>query len=241
MTQLRSIPRRIPRPRGMAMGLRYVLREWLRPAPPVRPVEVPAEQDFQHLSFTFAVIALSARVACAKGLVDRHKYLAFREAFPLSGGLCGKLRKLFALACESALPVEHHVGQIRQLYPKHHHLHLSLLDRLFRIAASGGITPEEDRMVARISHMLGVSAADYTSLRERHLHPKPHEILGVEKRAKTGALKTRYRELMRRWHPDRYAGEALSPEISMLLQLKVSEIHEAYRVMYRRQNIKNSP
>ena len=39
----------------------------------------------------------------------------------------------------------------------------------------------------------------------------------------------RYRELMRRYHPDRFAHQSVSPEVALLLQLKSSEINQAYR------------
>lgn len=191
-----------------------------------------AEGDaFRHLSFTFAVIALSARIACAGGKLTREKYIAFRDAFPLMGGICGKLRKLFVMACENTAPAEHYVTQIKCIFPRQQDLFTSLIDRLFRIAAAeGSIHKDAERMLARIAHLLDLSAAEYTEIRERYISaPKPHHILGVEKRISSARLKKHYYSLMKEYHPDRFANEKLSPEVDMLLRLKVSEINDAYR------------
>lgn len=195
----------------------------------------PRDEAFKHLSFTFAVIALSARVACADGRLTREKYVAFREAFPLMGGLCGKIRKLFTLACKNTAPYEHYVMQIKHTFPRQMSLFISLVERLFSIArADGEIAREEERILARIAYLFGLSAGEYTAIRDRHMRPKAHEVLGVDKKAKRPALKKHYHNLMRQYHPDRYASESLSPEVEMLLRLKVSEINEAYRVLSKK-------
>lgn len=193
----------------------------------------PQDDAFRQLSFTFAVIALSARVACADGLLTREKYVAFRESFPLKGHLCGKIRSLFVLACESATPFENYVSQVKNAFPDRPELHMSLVERLCAIAAAdGSISRNGERMLAAIAYKLGVSPSDYTQLLTKQ--GSAHAVLGVDKRAGIGKVKQRYRELMRQYHPDRFAGFGLSQEVETLLQLKSSEINEAYRLLSRK-------
>lgn len=190
----------------------------------------PGDDDFRNISFTFAVIALSASVACADGKLSRAKYIAFREAFPLSGSICAKIRALFTLACQNTTPFELYATQIKFSFPNQTPLFVSLVGRLYSIAvADGEISPNSERMLARIAHILGLTAPEYMAIRDRYLSPQPHNVLGVPRRTSTAKLKKRYRELMYYWHPDRFAGEDISPELSMLLKLKASEINEAYR------------
>ena len=59
-------------------------------------------------------------------------------------------------------------------------------------------------------------------------------MLGVSRRAPAGTRKKRYRELIQRYHPDRYAGDEQSPEVELMLKLKTSEINNAYRTNYPR-------
>ena len=196
----------------------------------------PKETPFKQLSFTFAVIALSSHVACIDGKLTHAKYIAFRDAFPLHGGLCGKLRKLFTLACHNPAPFEHYVHQIKHAFPRRSHLFSSLVDRLFSIAAADGVpTQKAERMLAKIAHILELSPGEFTRIRDRHVYAqRPHEVLNVSKRAKRLTLKEHYHKLMRRYHPDRFASETISPEIEMLLKLKTSEINEAYRALSKK-------
>jgi DnaJ-domain-containing protein 1 len=190
--------------------------------------------DFRHLSFTFALIALSARIAMESGNLTRDHYLAFRAAFPLSGGICGKLRKLFALACENAAPPEHYTLQIKHLFPRQMDLFVSLVDRLFGIAmAAGTLSKHQERMLSRMAFMLDISASEFSAIYDRHTSPaRPHEVLGVEKRVSLAALKKRYHALMRQFHPDLH--REASAEVSLLLRLKTSEINAAYSALARK-------
>ena len=196
----------------------------------------PQDSAFKQMSFTFAAIALSAKVACLDGPLTPEKYIVFRDAFPLKGGFCGKIRKLFVAACDNPTPFEHYVMQIKYIFPRRLPLFGTLIDRLFRIAAANGApSPEAERVLARLSHMLEIKPADFSRIRDRHAsQPRAHEVLGVEKKIKAGVLKKHYRDMMRRYHPDRFAGEELSPEVDLLLRLKVSEINEAYRLLKKK-------
>lgn len=195
----------------------------------------PKEVEFKHISFTFAIITLSAKIAIADGTLERNSYIYFRDAFPLSGGLCGKLRKLFVLACTDPTPVEHTVQQVKYLFPRNRELFFALCDRLCRVAnADGAISKRKQMLLAKICHMLELSPAQYAELLERTLRQKPHMILGVEKRASKQRVKQRYYQLMRRYHPDAHASTDLSPEIEQLLSLRTSEISSAYRSLSRK-------
>lgn len=229
-------------PQSLMAGLRYRAHRLLY-LPCKRPSEsilsglaARDDEDFRHISFTFAVIALSARVACADGALTRGKYIAFRESFPLKGGVCGKIRNLFTLACANTTPFEHYVAQIKYMYPGKAELFTSLVERLFRIAAAdGAVSREGETLLGAIAHLLDLSAGEFAEIRSRYDRPgKAHQVLGVGTHATADMLKKRYHELMRHYHPDRFATDTLSPELQLLLKLKASEINAAYRVLAKR-------
>ena len=194
------------------------------------------DQDFRHFSFTFALVAISARAACAGGPLTREKYLAFRESFPLKAGICGKIRALFTLACSDQTPLDHYVRQIMYSYPKHDELYTSIIKHLFRIAtADGTLAREAERVLASVALMLDIPPATYNQIHSHYAGPvSAHQVLGVKANAKPHVLKQRYHALMRSYHPDRFASDDLSPELQSLLQLKSSEINTAYRILSKR-------
>ena len=194
------------------------------------------DDTFRHISFTFAVIALSARIACAEGPLTKNKYIAFRESFPLNGGICGKIRQLFTLACNDKTPTEHYINQIKYMYPEKSDLFTSVIERLFRIAsADGEIGTIAEDMLSYIAHSLDLSAETFAQIHTSYEQAsRAHVVLGVSQETSSALLKKRYHELMRRYHPDRYGTEELSDEIRMLLRAKTSEINSAYRVLSKR-------
>ncbi len=227
----------------MLKRLKYRLQGWVWPAKTaperLRRGMAPQDDAFKHLSFTFAVIALSARVACIDGRLTKEKYVAFREAFPLHGHVCGKIRSLFMLACDNQTPLEQYTQQIKYAFPRRQELFASLVDRLFSIAAADGVVSRDaKKLLEKIAHMLQLKgSAEYTEISERHDHlSNAHEVLGVSKAcAAPRTLKeTLFRRLMQRYHPDRFSGDDLSPEVQLLLKLKTSEINKAYRALTRR-------
>lgn len=229
------------RPQSIMARLRYRLVAWTSlpaSAPPEHVISAltPEDDTFRQLSFTFAVIALSARVACADGPLTKDKYIAFREGFPLGGGICGKIRQLFTLACTNDTPTEHYINQLRYMYPGKEELFASVTDRLFSIATADGLlTRESELLLSDIAHGLGVSPAAFAAIRERHDRPAyAHAILGIAPGFSSAALKKRYHELMRRYHPDRYGNEILSDELRLLLRAKTAEINSAYRILSKK-------
>ena len=242
LKHLVSTPQKIvAAPRNLIIGLRYhVAGIWDEACDPSlknsKALKMPRDVQFRERSFTYAVIALSARVARGSGDLTKERYVAFRDAFPLQDEMCGKIRLLFAMACDDATPLAYYTAQINKCFPRRTDLSASIVSRLFTIACAG--TPasrDDERILAHISHLLGLSAGQYTRIRARHLGSrKPHELLGVEHAAAPAAVKKRYRELMNIYHPDRYASGKISQELEMLLQLRSSEINAAYNQLSKR-------
>lgn len=60
----------------------------------------------------------------------------------------------------------------------------------------------------------------------------PYEVLGVPRGASIEEVKKAYRELAKKYHPDKYAGN----ELADLAQEKMKAINEAYDTIIREQN-----
>lgn len=55
----------------------------------------------------------------------------------------------------------------------------------------------------------------------------PYSVLGIKKGASAEAIKEAYRELVKKYHPDRYAGNPLAD----LAEEKLKEINQAYEML----------
>jgi len=223
----------VRQPRHLRAGMRYALAVRHFPAikKPKKLTTIPPDDEFRHISFTYAVIALSARIARAGHGLTRRKYIAFRAGFPLRDGVCGKVRHLFRLACEDKTPLAHYIVQIEQLFPERADLYSEFLDRLFGIAtADGGLGEEEELLLQHIANSLALTPWQYATIHARHLgKPSAHKQLGVARNSPANTIKKRYHQLMREFHPDRMGSQQLSPELELLLQLRSSQISQAYR------------
>lgn len=65
--------------------------------------------------------------------------------------------------------------------------------------------------------------------RESPIPKKPHEVLGVDKNATAQEIQAAYRDLAKKYHPDRVAN--LGEEFQNLANQKFIEIKEAYTIM----------
>ena len=66
------------------------------------------------------------------------------------------------------------------------------------------------------------------------MNADPHEVLGVEKDATPDAIKTRYRLLARRYHPDVNDGDRTA-------EWAFKKIHDAYEAIQNQQNAPDAP
>ena len=56
----------------------------------------------------------------------------------------------------------------------------------------------------------------------------PYEVLGIDKNATEDEINIAYRNLVKKYHPDKYASNDLPEEIEKMLNNKMSELNEAY-------------
>ena len=68
----------------------------------------------------------------------------------------------------------------------------------------------------------GASAAGRNSRRD------PYSVLGCSPSATDGEIKKRYRELLGKYHPDKFIGQDLDADFVDLASKKFQEIQEAY-------------
>ncbi len=59
----------------------------------------------------------------------------------------------------------------------------------------------------------------------------PHEVMGVSQGVDSRTLRAAYHELCKRYHPDRYAGAELPPEVATYLEGMARRINAAFEIL----------
>lgn len=104
---------------------------------------------------------------------------------------------------------------------------LLLVECLLDVAmADGQMHAEEQRVFDRVTSLLGVPESDLARLRAQSDGGRDFEVLGVPPTATAEEVRAAYRELAKKYHPDRVAH--LGEEFRELAHKKFLEIQESY-------------
>ncbi len=106
---------------------------------------------------------------------------------------------------------------------------LMILQFLFGIALSDGKShSNEIDVIQTISTFLGISKNDYASIKAMFIKDtnSAYQILGVSEGVSNEDLKKAYRELAKKYHPDKVSH--LGEEIKKAAEVKITELNAAY-------------
>ncbi len=105
----------------------------------------------QTVGFTIAVIALSAKMAKADGIVTRAEVLAFREIFHIPAADEASAAKVFNLARQDVAGFETYARRINSMFGSRMTILEDLLEGLFHISvADGSYHDQEAAFVSRV-------------------------------------------------------------------------------------------
>lgn len=117
---------------------------------------------------------------------------------------------------------------------------LEILHFLFGIAASDKeIHYLESDMIFKISQLLGINQYEFNSIKSMFVvndsgNQKYYDILGVSLDSDEAAIKSAYRDLVKKYHPDKLIN--VSPEIKNLAKEKFNSVNEAYNFIKKSKN-----
>lgn len=186
--------------------------------------------------FTAALIALSAKMAKADGVVTTDEVAAFHRICEVGAGEEERVRRLFDLAKRTTMGFDGYARQIAGLYAERPAGLEHVLDGLFSIAtADGWVHERELGYLEDVSQALGLGEAEFARVRARHVHVEtdPYAVLGIERGANERELRQRYRALVVDNHPDRLVSRGLPPEFLKLANDRLASINAAYEAIER--------
>jgi DnaJ like chaperone protein len=192
------------------------------------------------VAFTMAVIALSAKMAKADGVVHGVEVDAFHRAFQVAAGEQANVDRLFKLATQDIAGYEAYASQIARLLDHNNRLLGDVLDVLFHIAtADRALHPGEDAFLGHVGSLFGFSPAEYRHARARFVHDptSPYDVLGLDPTVGDAEVKSRQRKLVREHHPDLVIGRGLPPEMVDVATRKLAAINEAYSAIAKERGL----
>ena len=183
------------------------------------------------IAFTVAVVALSAKIAKADGVVSQAEADTFREVFKASTNQAENVQRIFDLAKQDVAGYEQYATQINGLLGDDMRLKRDVFEGLFNIAAADGILhSEEDRYLERVAGIFGFSATEYRSIRAQFVHDPDdaYTVLGADPKMTDLQLRQHYRQLVRENHPDALIARGVPPEFVDMADRKLAAINAAY-------------
>jgi DnaJ like chaperone protein len=181
--------------------------------------------------FTTGLIALSAKMAKADGVVLRSEVEAFEKLVEVPPEEHRNVQRLFDLAKSTTDGYEAYAQQIAGAFQNEPQLLEDLVDGLFDVAtADGAVHEAELAYVERVAEILGIAGQDFDRIAARHVRrtDDPYLVLGAERGMTDEALKRHYRALAAKIHPDREIARGLPPEAVKIATQRLATVNAAW-------------
>ncbi|QIE47360.1 molecular chaperone DjiA [Pseudohalocynthiibacter aestuariivivens] len=195
----------------------------------------------RSVAFTIAVIALSAKMAKADGLVTRDEVTAFREVFQIAQGDEAGAARVFNLARTDVAGFEEYATRISGMFGSGSDMLDDLMEGLFHIAmADGTYHPNEDQFLERVAEIFGVAPRDFQVMRSRFVPdamPDPYTVLDVHPDDPIDDIRVQYRRMVRENHPDQMIARGVPEEAIKLAEKRMVDINRAWEVISRTQTL----
>lgn len=187
-------------------------------------------------AFTLALVALSAKMAVADGIVTSSEIRAFKALIDVPEGAEAQIDRLFDLAQEDVAGYESYAKKIGRLFADRPETLEHVLDALFQIAAADGMIHEaEFDYLKSVSEIFGFDEARFEQIAAQHLvennESDPYLVLGLVPSASDEEVKRVYRLLVMENHPDRLAAKGVPTEMMAIATAKMAAINAAYSLI----------
>jgi DnaJ like chaperone protein len=190
-------------------------------------------------AFSAALIALSAKMAKADGVVTQSEVAAFRRIFKMPVTEQARVASLFDLARRDVAGYDAYAARVARLYAGEPRVLEDVLDGLFFIAgADGEVHEAEFAFLEHVATIFGFDGDAFARIAARHVigpEGDPYRILGVARGAPLTEVRTRYRQLVNENHPDRFIARGLPADFIAIATDRLAAINRAFEAIEREQ------
>ena len=189
-------------------------------------------------SLVQSMAGLAAKVAKADGHVSENEIRVFKKLFNLQNATDHRISKTFNKAKESIEGWQPYAAQILRLSKDDLELKEGVIENLFKVAnADGQFGAEELKLIKQIAQAIELPEGNFNVIRQAY-EPKTstestvadfYDVLGVLRTATDAEIKSKWKELINLYHPDRIQASGATAEEVEKATLKMAEINNAYQ------------
>lgn len=206
-----------------------IARWWPALGKLVRPK--PAHQT---AAFSAAVVALAAKMAKADGVAVIAECQTFERFFEPAPDEVPRIRNLYRLASQDTAGFELYAESIARMLKDEPELKVNVLECLLTIACADGILhPAEEEFLRTVGRAFGISCDEFKRIRAPFVRDMddPYDVLGLERSASHQQIRSRYLELVQRFHPDRLIARGARTALVKAATVKLAAINAAYEAI----------
>ncbi len=189
--------------------------------------------------FNVSLLALTAAIMKADGVVKKSELEYVKKFYVANFGVEGAkhyikllgdiLKKDF-----DVLEVSRQIGRFMDYAAR-----LQLMHYLFGIAlADGNADDSEVEIIERIAMAMGLGATDFQSIKAMFVKDteSAYKILGINANATDEEVKLAYREMAKKYHPDKVSH--LGEDVKKAAEEKFMKVNEAYETVKKERGMK---
>jgi DnaJ like chaperone protein len=200
----------------------------------------------RRVSFSVAIIALSAKMAKADGVVNDAEVRAFQQIFDFPDEEARNVARLYNLARQDVAGYEAYAQRLANLCTgsedcKNSEMLESVIDGLFHIAKADGLIHERELMfLAHIAEIFRISEDHFETIMARHVHKEgrdPYRVLGVSKQDDFNIIRRRYYKLVAEHHPDKLIARGVPMELHAAANERMAALNAAYSAIEKERRV----
>ncbi len=198
----------------------------------VRTVFEGDPETRRQVGFSVAMIALSAKMAKADGVVTPDEVKAFQEIFEIPEPEFENVSRLYNLAKQDVAGFHVYARNVRSLFPDDPTILTDVMDGLFHIAKADGLFHENEMaLMDDVADIFEIEGRDYARIRARHMESEdgdPYVLLEADEGWDIDRLKSHYRSLVAENHPDRMIARGVPEEFIAISNERMASINKAW-------------
>ncbi|VAW25035.1 hypothetical protein MNBD_ALPHA11-1959 [hydrothermal vent metagenome] len=187
----------------------------------------------KEAAFTLSLVALSAKMAVADGVVSDSEVRAFRGLVQVPDEDVERIEKFFDLAQQDVAGFASYARKIKRMFGDNPDTLEHVLEGLFNIAAADGMIHEgELEYLEKVSEIFGFDVEKFQQISSRYMMvengPDPYHALGILPDASDDQVRVAYKKLVKEYHPDRLLANGVPQELMDLGTARMAAINVAY-------------